>query len=259
MVKSSIFTLGIIYVVHLENELDLIWSPLHVPLLPVQALWRGHRSRRLNEDLKVVKLRQRLRQLSADVREEDRLGNKTTSALDYLLRYKHFSYILEALKNLGGSGFQMKSLCIMERVSKSAPQHGAVRVWFSETATRLSPVCCERLVESGATVVIFTLIRSCNRSVPCMEVITFSIQILLNLSKVLTQNHTHTPVTASMGLKVKGARFTSLVLTIHKMYICKNTNKGTCDQMITVMCIFLIILISFLCQIILTPKCHWHL
>lgn len=58
-----------------------------------------------------------------------------------------------------------------------------------------------------------------------MEVITSSIQILLNLSKVLTQNHTHTPVTGSMGLKVKGARFTPLVLTVHKMYICKNTNK----------------------------------
>lgn len=54
----------------------------------------------------------------------------------------------------------------------------------AEAATRLSPECCERLVESGATDVIFTLIRCCNRSVPCMDVITFSIQILLNLSKV---------------------------------------------------------------------------
>ncbi|MEQ2263283.1 hypothetical protein XENORESO_005595, partial [Xenotaenia resolanae] len=51
------------------------------------------------------------------------------------------------------------------------------------TATRLSPECCERLVDRGATNTIFTLIRSCNRSGPCMEVITFSIQILLNLSK----------------------------------------------------------------------------
>uniref|UniRef100_A0A3B5AEN8 Abnormal spindle-like microcephaly-associated protein ASH domain-containing protein n=1 Tax=Stegastes partitus TaxID=144197 RepID=A0A3B5AEN8_9TELE len=117
-----------------------------------QALWRGHRSRRLNDNPKIVKLRHHLRQVSAGVREEDKLCNKTSSALDYLLRYKHFSYILEALKNL-------------------------------ETATRLSPECCERLVESGATNVIFTLIRCCNRSVPCMDVITFSIQILLNLSK----------------------------------------------------------------------------
>ncbi|XP_040896643.1 abnormal spindle-like microcephaly-associated protein isoform X2 [Toxotes jaculatrix] len=121
-------------------------------IVKAQALWRGHRSRRLNDNPKLVKLRHRLRQVSASVREEDKLCNKTSSALDYLLRYKHFSYILEALKNL-------------------------------ETATRLSPECCERLVESGATNTIFTLIRCCNRSVPCMDVITFSIQILLNLSK----------------------------------------------------------------------------
>lgn len=57
----------------------------------------------------------------------------------------------------------------------------------AEAATRLSPECCERLVESGATNVIFTLIRCCNRSVPCMDVITFSVQILLNLSKVQLQ------------------------------------------------------------------------
>ncbi|XP_037625418.1 abnormal spindle-like microcephaly-associated protein isoform X1 [Sebastes umbrosus] len=121
-------------------------------IVKAQALWRGHRSRRLNDNAKVVKLRHRLRKVSASVREEDKLYNKTSSALDYLLRYKHFSYILEALRNL-------------------------------ETATRLSPECCERLVESGATNVIFTLIRCCNRSVPCMDVITYSIQILLNLSK----------------------------------------------------------------------------
>uniref|UniRef100_A0A7N6C0B7 Calponin-homology (CH) domain-containing protein n=1 Tax=Anabas testudineus TaxID=64144 RepID=A0A7N6C0B7_ANATE len=121
-------------------------------IVKAQALWRGHYSRRLNDNPKVVKLRHRLRQVSADVREEDKLCNKTSSALDYILRYKQFSYILEALKNLG-------------------------------EATRLSPECCERLVESGATDVIFTLIRCCNRSVPCMDVITFSIQILLNLSK----------------------------------------------------------------------------
>lgn len=46
-------------------------------------------------------MRHGLRQVSAGVREEDKLCNKTSSALDYLLRYKHFSYILEALKNLG--------------------------------------------------------------------------------------------------------------------------------------------------------------
>ncbi|KAM7409265.1 hypothetical protein PAMA_000966 [Pampus argenteus] len=113
-------------------------------IVKAQALWRGHRSRRLNDNPKTVKLRHNLRKVSTGAREEDKLCNKTSSALDYLLRYKHFSYILEALKNLE---------------------------------------CCERLVESAATNVIFTLIRCCNRSVPCMDVITYSIQILLNLSK----------------------------------------------------------------------------
>uniref|UniRef100_A0A3P8UPN0 Assembly factor for spindle microtubules n=1 Tax=Cynoglossus semilaevis TaxID=244447 RepID=A0A3P8UPN0_CYNSE len=121
-------------------------------IVKAQALWRGHRSRRLNDNPMVVKLRHRLREVTDTAREEDKLCNKTSSSLDYLLKCKHMSYILEALKNL-------------------------------ETATRLSPECCERLVNSGATNTIFTLIRCCNRSVPCMDMITFSIQILLNLSK----------------------------------------------------------------------------
>ncbi|CAB1323856.1 unnamed protein product [Coregonus sp. 'balchen'] len=121
-------------------------------IIKAQALWRGHQSRKLHDNRKVVAMRHRLRKVSEEVREEDRLCNKTSWAIEYLLKYKHFSYILEALKNL-------------------------------ETATRLSPECCERLVTSGATLVIFTLIRSCNRSVPSMEVITYAIQVLLNLSK----------------------------------------------------------------------------
>uniref|UniRef100_A0A4W5RMW7 Assembly factor for spindle microtubules n=1 Tax=Hucho hucho TaxID=62062 RepID=A0A4W5RMW7_9TELE len=121
-------------------------------IIKAQALWRGHQSRKLHDNRKVVSMRHRLRKVSEEVREEDRLCNKTSWAIQYLLKYKHFSYILEALKNL-------------------------------ETATRLSPECCERLVMSGATLVIFTLIRSCNRSVPSMEVITYAIQVLLNLSK----------------------------------------------------------------------------
>lgn len=81
------------------NVCDFYVSIAH--LLYAQALWRGYRFRQQNDNPKVVKLRQRLRKVSASVREEDKLCNKTASALDYLLRYKHFSDILEALKNLG--------------------------------------------------------------------------------------------------------------------------------------------------------------
>ncbi|KAL1022839.1 hypothetical protein UPYG_G00033110 [Umbra pygmaea] len=121
-------------------------------IIKAQALWRGHQSRKIHDNNKVVAMRLRLRKVSEEVQEEDRLCYKTSWALEYLLKYKDFSYILEALKNL-------------------------------ETATRLSPECCNCLVTSGATLVIFTLIRSCNRSVPSMEIITYSVQVLLNLSK----------------------------------------------------------------------------
>ncbi|XP_051549631.1 abnormal spindle-like microcephaly-associated protein [Myxocyprinus asiaticus] len=121
-------------------------------IVKAQALWRGHCSRKLNDTSKVISIRRCFRNINRMVKEEDKLCNKTTTALSYLLGYQNYAYILAALKHL-------------------------------ETATRLSPECCERLVESGATCTIFTLIRSCNRSVPSMEIITLSIQVLLNLSK----------------------------------------------------------------------------
>lgn len=75
--------------------------PLGLIPLSVYALWRGHQSRKLHDNRKVVSMRHRLRKVSEEVREEDRLCNKTSWAIEYLLKYKQFSYILEALKNLG--------------------------------------------------------------------------------------------------------------------------------------------------------------
>ena len=55
---------------------------------------------------------------------------------------------------------------------------------FTEVVSRLSPRCCERLVEGQAVSVLYQLIRSCNRSIPHMEIIKYTISILLNLAKV---------------------------------------------------------------------------
>lgn len=55
---------------------------------------------------------------------------------------------------------------------------------LSDVATHLSPACCERMVEVNAVSVIYTLISSCNRSQPHMEIIRLAISILLNLAKV---------------------------------------------------------------------------
>lgn len=81
-----------------------------------------------------------------------------------------------------------------------------------ETATRLSPECCERLVKSGATDVVFTLIRCCNRSVPCMDVITYSTQILLNLSKVRTLRREGASFSTAPSVQYPAQTFTSTVL-----------------------------------------------
>ncbi|XP_062987736.1 abnormal spindle-like microcephaly-associated protein homolog [Elgaria multicarinata webbii] len=117
-----------------------------------QALWRGYSWRKKTDTPKTRALRDSLLIANKESNEEKKLCNRTALAIDRLLKYKHFSYILAALKDL-------------------------------EVVTRLSPVCCESMAQTEAVYVIFTLIRSCNRSVPSKDVIRYSVQILLNLSK----------------------------------------------------------------------------
>lgn len=64
-----------------------------------------------------------------------------------------------------------------------------INLFSSDVATRLSPACCERMVEVNAVGVIYTLISSCNRSQPHMEIIKLAVSILLNLAKVPTSLH----------------------------------------------------------------------
>ncbi|NWS60151.1 ASPM protein, partial [Chunga burmeisteri] len=125
---------------------------LAVGIIKFQALWRGYSWRKSNDTAKTKALRRSLEKANEESREENKLCNRTAIAIEYLLKYKHLSYILAALKHL-------------------------------EVATRLSSLCCENMAQSRAISTIFVLIRSCNRSVPCMDVIRYSIQVLLNVSK----------------------------------------------------------------------------
>uniref|UniRef100_A0A8D1AL48 Abnormal spindle-like microcephaly-associated protein homolog n=1 Tax=Sus scrofa TaxID=9823 RepID=A0A8D1AL48_PIG len=118
----------------------------------IQALWRGYSWRKRNDCAKIKAIRQRLHCANREIREENKLYQRTTLALRGLLTYKYLSAILEALKHL-------------------------------EVVTRLSSLCCENMAQSGAIAKIFVLIRSCNRSVPCMEVIGYAVQVLLNVAK----------------------------------------------------------------------------
>ncbi|XP_046339131.2 abnormal spindle-like microcephaly-associated protein homolog isoform X2 [Haliotis rufescens] len=125
---------------------------LHRQVARIQAVWRGYRARKSITCKKIRRARARCHEASQNATEDKKLGNRTTSALDYLLEYKSLSHILEALMHL-------------------------------DVATRLSPRCCQRLVEVHAVHVIYRLIRSCNRSLPHMELIKYSVNILLNLAK----------------------------------------------------------------------------
>uniref|UniRef100_H9GF64 Assembly factor for spindle microtubules n=1 Tax=Anolis carolinensis TaxID=28377 RepID=H9GF64_ANOCA len=118
-----------------------------------QALWRGYSWRKKTDTAETRALRDSLVIANKESKEEKKLCNRSTLAVHHLLKYKHFSQILAALNDL-------------------------------EVVTRLSPVCCESMAQTEAVSTIFTLIQSCNRSVPCMDVIRYSVQVLLNLSKV---------------------------------------------------------------------------
>ena len=54
----------------------------------------------------------------------------------------------------------------------------------SEVVTRLSEVCCKQVVDDGALPVIFKVLKKCNRSLPHLEVIKYSVLILYNVVKV---------------------------------------------------------------------------
>jgi abnormal spindle-like microcephaly-associated protein len=51
-----------------------------------------------------------------------------------------------------------------------------------EAVTRLSETCCDRLVAHDALRIIYSLIRSCNRSKPHMQVLKHALEILNNLN-----------------------------------------------------------------------------
>ncbi|XP_074240421.1 abnormal spindle-like microcephaly-associated protein isoform X1 [Saimiri boliviensis] len=121
-------------------------------IIKFQALWRGYSWRKNNDCTKIKAIRLSLQVVNREIREENKLYRRAALALHYLLTYKHLSAILEAVKHL-------------------------------EVVTRLSPFCCENMAQSGAISKIFVLIRSCNRSVPCMEVIRYAVQVLLNVAK----------------------------------------------------------------------------
>jgi abnormal spindle-like microcephaly-associated protein len=121
----------------------------------LQAIVRAHMLRR-NRPKKVLIAVRRINQANARAVEDPkmRLGYRTESALKVLLTSTRLSEIMFAVTTL-------------------------------ETATRLSIVCCEEFTRAGAADILLALIRTCNRSLPHVELLH---HILLTLENVASHD-----------------------------------------------------------------------
>lgn len=123
----------------------------------IQAAWRGYKLRNiLNQDSrlsKVHEIRSRLQVANMAATDNRRIGNRTDTAIYHLLKYRDFKTIL-------------------------------VTVMCLDTSTRLSPFCCEKIAdqEAALTTLLFYL-RSCNRSLPHMQLLSYVLNIFINLAK----------------------------------------------------------------------------
>jgi len=139
------------------------WFLCYLPLLRARKMGRGflrlqafRRSviirRHLCKTVKVALKRLNAAHKRSNQNPELRLGNQTIAALSTLQKGKMISHVLKACQTL-------------------------------ETSTHYSQVCCKNFVLSSASKVLFTLIRSCNRSTPHQELLRCALSVLLNVTK----------------------------------------------------------------------------
>jgi len=88
----------------------------------------------------VAKARERIREVNRKVVENIKLGNRTKIALEILLTSTSMTELMNVCKNL-------------------------------EIPTRYSAICCKLMIEQNAIQILFTLIQSCNRSKPHIELL----------------------------------------------------------------------------------------
>lgn len=119
----------------------------------LQTLWCGYRVRQAICDERIHAARRRCSKAAQEATEAQCIGTRTALALSQLLNYRQLSHVIEAVANLSA-------------------------------AARLSPACCQRMVADGAITVLYRLLRGCNRSLPHLEVVQHTVNILLSLAKV---------------------------------------------------------------------------
>ncbi|XP_033114872.1 abnormal spindle-like microcephaly-associated protein homolog [Anneissia japonica] len=74
---------------------------INMAALYIQTIWRGYCVRKKMKSKKLKLIRGRCIAANKEATEEKKLCNRTEIALDYIMRYKQVSHILEALRNLG--------------------------------------------------------------------------------------------------------------------------------------------------------------
>ena len=128
-------------------------NKLLVGITSLQAIFRGHQVRKFSSH-GMVKAATKIAQANqnANKNPQMRLGSRTSAALLVLQTSKRLTEIMVALRTL-------------------------------EVSTRLSPNCCVSFTNEQAHCILYNLIRSCNRSLPHMELLQIILKTLSNVMK----------------------------------------------------------------------------
>ncbi|KAF2352655.1 IQ motif EF-hand binding site [Trinorchestia longiramus] len=131
----------------------------------IQARWRGHRVRNIPVGTRISALRleapqqrrltlvrKRLDEANTRAQDQKCIGQRTKCAIMYLFKYRDLKRILQAVIAL-------------------------------EASTRWSAVCCCSVVEEGTLTHLLRLVNDCNRSLPYVQILTYVLNIFLNLVK----------------------------------------------------------------------------
>lgn len=172
----------------------LVQQRRHVAATILQAAWRGYSVRHLAgggsaaieepQKKRLTVVRKRLNEATSAADETKCIGHKTKCAIFYLFKYKDLKRILQAV------------ICL-------------------DTSTRWSSVCCSIVVKEGIVPHLFNLVDSCNRSLPYMQILSYTINIILNL--------------------VKCEQTYSDVMQVRALVMCYST--GVCTNLVSISCV----------------------
>jgi abnormal spindle-like microcephaly-associated protein len=128
-------------------------SKLLGSITKLQAIFRGYQVRKLSSQ-GVLKAALKITQANRTANENPQmiLGSRTSAALLVLQTSKRLTEIMDALRTL-------------------------------EVSTRLSPKCCMAFTNEQAHRILYNLVRSCNRSLPHVELLQTILRTLSNVMK----------------------------------------------------------------------------